>query len=490
MINMSVRLPLLLWASTAWVISACGALPSEPPIFDSDTSSSSLDETSDSVSGTNDTSTSQSTATDTSGSTDETGSSSDSQTGTDSEDTNSNTTSGTDSGSETGASDTSSSDTETSCEPHYARVCSDNGREVQWVDSCGIPTGVFETCPTHGYCVDNDALDPPTASCVCEAGRATPTCEELYCPSLINEAESCEATAIIGRALMPFYGTNNTATASNNINVECNQTAQPGKDHAYRVYLFKGEVLVADLQSTTKNLDLSLSLFEVKDGPALATCDANTMLTCSNNQGTEEAVEWAASHEGWYILVVDSAFTDSVGTGTYNLHTEIKNPSAGQCYNHGGPLCAVDEDAAVELTWKSASIVSPMGRTTSYADSGDYVFTTQADLGTAIATVSIKCGGYYYITGYGKTPKSPNPPSTFFLRLDSLTEHRWELGNTLEQWVKLSFPGNGAPPMATWLAASDHTVVLRGGESLGAKKTDHPDLGTLTFTTANPAGNI
>ncbi|MCU0662590.1 MAG: hypothetical protein MUC50_09725 [Myxococcota bacterium] len=370
------------------------------------------------------------------------------------------------------------------CEPNVGTACSFDGRQVVWIDSCGGVSGVVQTCPVAGVCVSDDAQDPPTARCKCAPGLAEPSCEERYCLSMTSSVKSCQKPTVIGRARLPALLTGDLALAKNNVDVACGPKAQAGMDKGFALYLFPGEVFVASLETPAKAAELSLSVFEVGETLASADCTVDNLAECSDGPGGKESLSYNVLKAGWYVVVLDSKADGPANIAQYELTIRIENPKQGECYNSGTKRCMVG--ASVERDWASAAISPPMKR--AVASIGEqYLYTTVAQSGTASATVTIPCDGYFTIEAWGWTPNvvSTELPSTFNLSVGPYENALLELGSTAGNWQKIPFPG-GPNPVGFWLSAGNQKLVVRGGESKGEYPTEHPGLGPLTFSSTIP----
>jgi hypothetical protein len=271
-----------------------------------------------------------------------------------------------------------------------------------------------------------------------------------------------------------------TEASINNIDVPCDEKAQPGVDQARAVYLFAGEVLNATLETSTKGAELSLSLFRSGDTLASAECTSGTQAICSDVLGGTESLSYSVGVEGWYEVVVDSRKPGPSNTVPCTLALGIEHPKPGECYDSGDKLCIGGE--SVERDWASAKVSSPMVSANS-GDVGEYLYTTVAQSGAASTTVSIPCDGYFTIDAWGWTPNavSTDLPSTFYLSIGPYENALLELGSTAGNWQNVAFP-DGSNPVGLWLNSGNQEVFVRGGESMGAMPTEHPALGPVTFT--------
>lgn len=246
----------------------------------------------------------------------------DTQTGSDSEPP-------TDSDDGTGSDASSDTGSDSECKPEFGLRCGADGN-VHWYDSCGVEGALFEECSAeHGACFQ---LSQNVAECGCESGWVGEDCTLDICTKDPTNKQSCATAFGIGRSEMPAQINDTTIDALGAVNVPCNGRKQPGKDVAFRLYLFAGETL--DVSITPQNKDLSLLLFaESRRDEGQALCSEDTLVACSDNYNVvQESVLYEAQEDGWYFIVVDASVPFVSGAGAYHGEAKIIDPRPGVCY--------------------------------------------------------------------------------------------------------------------------------------------------------------
>ncbi|MBW2276680.1 MAG: pre-peptidase C-terminal domain-containing protein, partial [Deltaproteobacteria bacterium] len=349
-----------------------------------------------------------------------------------------------------------------------------NSDDVWWFDSCSNPTSLFDDCTTNEQCVGT--ADPP--ECQCLPGWVGIDCDTWVCDSVTESNEDCPNASTIGRDDLPaaLMGESTTPYADD-YNFNCDSWDQPGRDRAYRVYLFAGENVDVLMDPDT---DLSLFVFHPSD-TSINLCDATTEIDCSdNNNLADETINFTAPEDGWYYIVADS--WQAGIHGTYDLYINITNPVEGQCY--GGGVIVPCTNQFTYFDWSDGAISPPMVAATSTVITDMvYIFTTVQDNGMAGHTFDIPCDDTWYM--WGLRWKPDNDLATFRFQVDGnpVAPIVWDLsGGPDNTWDWDQANGSLTAVWSSFLTTGTHALTVLGGESDGSSTWEHPALGFVIFT--------
>jgi hypothetical protein len=367
----------------------------------------------------------------------------------------------------------------------------DDGDPCTYGDACagGACQGAAIDCGIGRYCLDGSCYDCDTndhCGAACEdctvGGRicnlAGTACTDVFCESRTNTAETCETAATIGRDDVDGSITGDNTAFSPNVNLNCAGYNQPGRDVVYRVYLFAGETIQLGLTHPADDLSLGL----LRAGSATdVPCSSMTLVACDDESGTAaESITHVATATGWYYILVDSYYTTNSGYGPYTLTFKLSNPAPGKCY--GGNPAACTGNQSIAFDWNPGTITAPMVRTTSGTyTSMEYIYTTIANQGTALANFTLPCDDTWYLWGLTWIPS--NTLANFYFTVDSQAEVNWNMAGAPPQiWTWDQANGSTTPVWSSALVAGNHTLRIRGGASTGGGTTQHPALGYVIFT--------
>jgi hypothetical protein len=348
--------------------------------------------------------------------------------------------------------------------------------DVWWFDSCGDPASIFDDCTTNEQCVGT--TDPP--ECQCLPGWVGLDCDEYICDSITDTSEDCATASTIGRDDLPAALIDESTTPySDDYDINCDGWDQPGRDRAYRMYLFAGETVNLLMDPNT---DLSLFVFH-PTGTSTNLCDATTEIDCSDNLNlADESITFTAVEDGWYYIVVDSWHVDA--HGTYDLYINITNPVEGQCYGGGVVEPCVNQFLYFDWEEPPAEVNWPMVDNTSSVIPGMvYIYTTIENDGDANNDFDIPCDDTWYMWGLRWKPSDALATFRFQVDGNPIAPITWDIsGGTDYDWDWDQANGAMIPVWSEFLTTGTHTLSIHGGASDGGNMADHPALGFVIFT--------
>jgi predicted small lipoprotein YifL len=191
------------------------------------------------------------------------------------------------------------------------------------------PPSCPHTCVPAAVCEELEGTEQADLPC---ADEADVCCEAGIdpCTSGDETGEVCPEAVTLGRDDLPAMINGETIPMTDDHNVPCWDYQQPGRDIAYRVFLFPGETLHVTL---SPDVDLDLFLFSEADGDQL--CLEPELIDCGARGGSQmEHVVATADAHGWIYILVDAYQADL--QGAFVLKAVIADPAADQCYGGDG----------------------------------------------------------------------------------------------------------------------------------------------------------
>jgi hypothetical protein len=287
----------------------------------------------------------------------------------------------------------------------------------------------------------------------------------------------------VGRDEMEAEISGNTNSMTGDVDIACGATAMPGNDAVYRVYLFVGEELTAEMTADADDM----SLFVLYESPSAqgATCADQTLAGCADNLVTAgtETVSYTATASGWYDILVDSRWTTNFGRGPFTIVLSIYNPLPGQCYAGTTPGACTEEDM-VYFDWDDANeIVSPMTAGVSGEVSGmTRIRTTAAYSGSATHRFLLPCTDTWYAWGLVRLDSDLPDANTFGYDVDGATAQTWKMDAGADNWSwdQLTLT-DAVTPWSAELLGGSHTLVVTGG-AIGVDTYYYPLLGYIIFS--------